>query len=133
MRLDVGPVAPSSAGVWIEWAHGVLGDHADRTAPATCPGPQMLETVDGYLRLWASRGRHQAFRWHVEVDPDELEYVAAALFHLDPRLSAAPAEGRDFHLALVRAVLRSLELEGPSRAAFADQLKWSWPSAVVCR
>jgi hypothetical protein len=78
----------------------------------------------------------EAFRWHTEIDTDELEYLLCALFRLDARLSAEAQrrrpcdEGRLFYLVLVRALLHALETGSPGRAAFADQLRSAWPSAA---
>jgi hypothetical protein len=81
-----------------------------------------------------------ACRWHVEFDPEEVEYLVLAFFHLDARLSDEvrrgqrshpPAEGRHFYLVLVRDLLHALEVDSPGRAAFADQLRSSWPTAAA--
>lgn len=141
MRLDVGTVAPSSAAAWIEWAHGVLGDlRNERASPASLPA-QVLDDIGAYLDEWerTTLDGGDTFRWRAEVDPDELEYVTNAFYNLDTRLSAengrgesgpGPAEGRVFYLVLVRALLHALALASPARAAFVDQLRWSWPSSA---
>ncbi len=81
----------------------------------------------------------QTFRWHAEINADELEYLVHAFFSLDARCIAeaqrgerarAPVEGRTFYLVLVGALLHALETEGPARAAFADRLRSFWPTAV---
>lgn len=126
MMLDVGPVAPASARAWIDWAHGISGE---------------LDEVQPYLEQWTPCActSDTTFRWCADVDPDELEYLVQAFVSLDTGLWAevqrgegtdVPDEGRDFHLVLVRALLHALESEGPVRAQFADQLRWSWPSAA---
>ena len=81
---------------------------------------------------------HHSFRWHGEIDPDELEHLIHALFTLDAQLSdgaygqsAASGRARDFYLVLVRALLHALEMDSPGRAAFADQLRSSWPIALA--
>ncbi len=92
----------------------------------------MLADVDDYLHEWDFRtSDDKPFHWHVEVDADELEFVTTALFHLDPHLPSVPPEGRVFHLVLVQALLHALELDSPTRAAFADQMRWSWPIATA--
>lgn len=42
-------------------------------------------------------------------------------------------EGRVFYVVLVRALLHAVEAESPDRAAFVEQLRSSWPSAVEAR
>jgi hypothetical protein len=94
--------------------------------------------VDSYVASWAGAtlSRGDVFRWEVEVHPDELEYLTNALYHVDVRLAEAarlcpwtaePPEARAFHVVLVRALLFALAQEGPSRAAFVDQLRPAWP------
>jgi len=133
MRLDVGPIAASSASAWIEFAHRVFGEAREVQVETACPCPQMCDDVAGYLRRWQPGIDAEVFVWHAEVDPEEIEYVTTALFHLDGRLSGVPAEGRAFHLMLVLALLRSLDQDSPARAAFADQLRSRWPSAMAAR
>jgi hypothetical protein len=79
------------------------------------------------------------FRWHAEVDPDQLKYVIHGLLRLDAQLAAevedgrrpaAPDEGREFYLVLVRDLLFALEMEETGGAAFVDQLRCFWPSAA---
>lgn len=142
MRLYVGPVAPASAVAWIEWAHEAFGGLHSERAPRVAPCADVsVDAIDNFLDQWKPRTRiiDDAFRWEADVDPDELEYLVHAFFNLDARLLAevdqgarpgAPDEGRVFYLVLVRALLHALETESPGRAAFVDQLRWSWPSAV---
>ena len=79
------------------------------------------------------------FRWHAEVDLDQLEYLVHGLLRLDAQLAVeveggeqppAPDEGREFYLVLMRDLLHALEMEGRGRAAFVDQLRCCWPSAA---
>lgn len=137
VRVDVGPVAGASAIAWITWAGDVCRDLRDD--PAACP--PLLLGPGGYLAQWKCPG-HSAggtFRWHADVDPDELEYLIHGLLRLDAQLAAevedggqfpAPDDGREFYLVLVRDMLYALEMEGMGRAAFVDQLRCCWPSAA---
>lgn len=135
--LDVGPVEPASALVWIEWAHKILGQLRDEPASAVSLPAPMLDHMNVYLDHWArtTLDSGESFRWHAEIEPDALEYLANAVYNVEITLGAmswpderatAPAEGRDFYLVLVRALVHALALESPPRAAFADQLRSSW-------
>ena len=142
MRLDIGPVEPASAAAWIDWADEVLGKLRNEPPTRVSLPAAMFDDIGGYLEQWMPRTRtvDKPFRWHAEIDPDELEYLVHGLFKLDARLLAearrgerlgCPGEGRLFYLVLVRALLHALEVESPARAAFVDQLRSSWPSAAV--
>ena len=133
----MGPVARASAIAWITWAGDVCRDLRDD--PSACP--PLLLGPGGYLAQWKRPGNSAggAFRWHADVDPDELEYLIHGLLRLDTQLAAevedgaqspAPDEGREFYLVLVRDLLYALEMEGMGRAAFVDQLRCCWPSAA---
>ena len=138
MRVDIGPAAGASAIAWISWTQDVCRDL--QKDPCACP--PLLLGAGGYLAKW-TRPNHSAggtFRWHADVDPDELEYLIHGLLRLDALLavqieeggqSPAPDEGREFYLVLVRDLLHALEMEGMGRAAFVDQLRCCWPSAAA--
>ena len=137
VNLDVGPVAPASAVAWIEWADETFGE-LRKGLSSTSFSDEALDSIERYFAQWMTRARigDEAFRWHTEIDTDELEYLLCALFRLDARLSAEAQrrrpcdEGRLFYLVLVRALLHALETGSPGRAAFADQLRSAWPSAA---
>ncbi len=136
VRVCVGPVAPTSAKAWIGWARKAI--EALRRQPGTAAKlpAQVLDDVAAYVESWAGANRPGAvFRWQVDVDPDELEYLTNALYNLDLRLAdeAAPAEARAFHVVLVQALLFALAEASPSRAAFVEQLRPSWPVALAAR
>ena len=141
VELDVGPVAPASAVAWMEWAEQTFAELRNGPRSKIVCSAEALDGIEGYFKQWMPRARilDEAFRWHTEIDPDELEYLLCALVSLDARLSGdarrgqrRPAydEGRLFFLVLVRALLHALETESPGRAAFADQLRAAWPSAA---
>ena len=76
----------------------------------------------------------------LDAGGDELEHLVHAFFTLDAQLShevhgkrsPPPTDrGRNFYLVLVRALLHALEMDSPCRAAFADQLRSSWPIALA--
>ncbi len=99
-----------------------------------------MDDLRHYLEQWKleTRAMRDSFRWHVEIDPERLEYIAHAVFTLDEHPSyegeqrerSAPNEGREFNLVLVHALLHALEMDSPARAAFVDQLRSSWPIAA---
>lgn len=136
----MGPVPQASALAWIAWADQVCGDlRGDPSSGSSCA--PLLLGAGGYLQRW-KRSHLSAggiFRWHAEVDPDELEYLIHGLLRLESQVavevqdsgqSSPPDEGREFYLVLVRDVLHALELEGTGRAAFVDQLRCGWPVAA---
>ena len=135
MRVDVGPVARASAVAWIEWADGF----SETIRAGMCP--PLLIGAGGYLQQWkrSDVSAGSTFRWHTNVDPDQLEYLIHGLLRLDAQVAAevedgrqrpAPDQGREFYLVLVRDLLYALEMEGTGRAAFVDQLRCCWPIAA---
>ena len=106
--------------------------------------PPLLFGAGGYLQQWKRSDVRagSTFRWHAEVDPDQLEYLVQGLLRLDAQLAAevedgrqrpAPDQGREFYLVLVRDLLYALEMEGTGRAAFVDQLRCCWPIAAEAK
>ena len=141
MKVEVGPVDPGSAAAWIQWADEALGRLRPQSSTGMSLSPEVVDDLRHYLDHWKSktRSRQDSFRWHGELDPDELEYLVHIFCRLDAQLSdeaqqgrpsAAPDEGRGFYVVLVRALLHALEMDSPSRAAFVDQLRSSWPIAA---
>jgi hypothetical protein len=141
MRVDMGPVAPAAATAWIEWANLSLAVHGPDRGSYRSLGGLLDDEVGRYLeRCTPPVGAGNTRRWQVDIDPDELEYLLHGVFRLEARLAdevrrgertGPPAEGWDFFLVLVRDLLRALEAESPGRAAFADQLRSSWPTAAA--
>ena len=143
MKLCVGPVPPTSAEAWIGGAREMIGDRRRQPESAVKLPPEVLDDVAVYVESWASANhRRDVFRWQVDVEPDELEYLTNALYNLDVRLAddarrvperAQPAEARAFHLMLVQALRGALAQESPTRAAFVEQLRPSWPVVTEAR
>lgn len=145
MRLEVGPVAKASAVAWMKWAHSIAGERGRARASGARPSPGALLDAVHYLerRMPRTDTIDKTIRWEAEVDPDALEYIVHAFVNLDAQLlaqartprgeraSAPPPEGRTYYLVLVAALLHALETESACRAAFVDQLRWSWPSAAA--
>ena len=135
MRVSVGPVAPDSADAWIRWAREMIEELRRRPAAVGGLSEAVLGDVALYVESWAGARRDgDVYRWQVDVDPDELEYLTNALYNLDLRVAdearRAPDEARAFHQMLVQALLFALAQESGSRAAFVEQLRPSWPVAV---
>ena len=135
----MGPVAGTSAVAWMTWADELCGElRADPSRESSWP--PLLFDAGGYLEQWKrpDLSAGGTFRWHADVDPDELEYLIHGLLRLDAQLaveedpgqSPAPEEGREFYLVLVRDLLYALEMEGTGRAEFVDQLRCGWPIAA---
>jgi len=123
------------------WADEAFTGHNAQPLSRMSPSSTgVLADVGSYLRRWmpCTGDLPESVRWQAEVDPDEIEYLVHAFFSLDTQvsdevrreISAAPSEGRTFYLVLVEALLHALETQSPSRAAFAGQLRSSWPMAV---
>ncbi|MCA1708089.1 MAG: hypothetical protein LC808_34360, partial [Actinobacteria bacterium] len=104
--------------------------------------PQVLDHFGSFVESWAGAAaiRGGAFRWRVDLHADELEYLTNGLYYLDLRMAdparrfpgrPEPTEGQAFHVVLVEALLFALAQEGPSRAAFAEQLRSAWPALSV--
>ncbi|HEX2273497.1 MAG TPA: hypothetical protein VHG90_06470 [Acidimicrobiales bacterium] len=141
MRLYVGPVPRDGVVAWAEWAHSVLDDVRNDPRAGACLSARVLDDIEAYVAEWERTTglSDDAFRWQSDVHPDDLEYLTNALYNLDLRLAAdgdpsrkvaLSAEGRVFHLVLVRALLTALAHESPSHAAFVDQIRTSWPTAA---
>jgi hypothetical protein len=136
MKLYVGPAEPESAAAWIQWADETLADLPDRKTTRLAVSTEAIEDLRGYLEQWRPEvgSTTDPFRWHGELDPEQLEYLVHAVFNLDAHLScersSAPHQGRDFYLVLVRALLHALETDSPRRAAFVEELRSSWPIAA---
>ena len=141
MRLYLGPVAPDGVLAWTTWAREVIDDLRNDPRAGVCLSDRVLEDIKGYVAEWERTTARSdgSFRWQCELPPEDLEYLSNAFYNLDLHLrsngrggsgSALPAEGRAFHLVLVRALLSALALESPTHAAFVDQMQGSWPSAV---
>lgn len=137
----MGPVEPASAAAWTQWADETLAKLSVRSGTEASLPSDVLDELRHYVGQWkrGTRSMHGDFRWHGEIDPDELEHLVHAFSTLDAQLSnevhgnrpVLPDRGRDFYVVLVHALLHALEMDSPSRAAFADQLRSSWPIAVA--
>lgn len=138
MRVEVGPVPAESVMEYVRLARQQLEDLRSR------PGdleptltPFVLERFDGWVDEWeglASGGG--SVTWEAEVDPDVVEHTFYAFFLVVQRITdvfgpdGPPGDvelRKPFRLALTRAVLDALEMEGDAYAEFARHLREYWP------
>jgi hypothetical protein len=123
---------------WILFARRMLdsGPSGGRPLSETVPP----EVLDGFRRLLAEWDRAAAssetFLWETDIDPEEAEFLAHALFNIASELFAAasrrgryetPAAGAPFYRAFIEAFLHAMTLENRSLAAYAEELRTSWP------
>lgn len=137
MRLSIGPAPPDGAMAWIESTRQVVEAFRGSAGAIDTLTPEALDGIDACLQEWArvTPRNGDAFRWQAEVDADEVEYLTNALHNLDQvsdlgQRLPGPSDGRAFYLVVVGALLRALAQECPSRAAFSEQLRQSWPMAA---
>lgn len=139
MRVVIGPVAGTSARAWLGYAHQVLDEIGD-LAPGECfTSPDTVGLLRGFVDSWSLSAMADEFHWEQDVPTERIEYamhafqrvveVLARRAEVDGR--SAPAEGDAFYLALMNGVLRALEAESPSSAAFAEHLAEFWPGWVT--
>jgi hypothetical protein len=81
VRVTVGPVEPVSAHAWIGWAREMLGALRREPEPTLTLPTQVVEDVGSYVDSWAGAAHNgsESFRWNVDVEPDELEYLTNCL------------------------------------------------------
>jgi hypothetical protein len=103
--------------------------------------PEVIEGFAGFLAEWEAVARSsETFLWETEVDPEQIEFLALALFKIAVSLDADPpaelAAGRPtaadpFYQAFVLAFLDAMRAENKSLAAYAEELRSSWPGLDV--
>ena len=132
--LCVGPVERTSAHAWIGWTKDALRRIRCQSPSASALPTRVLDDVDSYLDVWddATLAGGDVVECRMDVDPEELQYLTYAIYNLDLHLAdqAEPTEGHSFHVVLVRDLLLTLAQVSPSQAAFAAQLRPTWPVAV---
>jgi hypothetical protein len=116
----------------------VVAERSDPTGdPATRLAPEVIEGFAGFLDEWEKVARESdTFLWDTEVDPEQIEFLALALFKIAVSLSSEPPPlgrtgrplaGELFYRAFVVAFLDAMEAENRSLAAYAEELRSSWP------
>lgn len=134
MRVHVGPIPARSALLWIDYARDVL---ADRAAAADAPPSDVVDAFVGYLDTWqAVAQRSSTFLWEADVDAEQVQFLALALFRMASkvydtvstgRFPVMPDEGIAFYRAMVEAFLDAMAGEDDSLAAYAEELRSTWP------
>jgi hypothetical protein len=98
--------------------------------------PSVLEGFLGFLDEWeALADASPTFLWETDVDPEQIEFLALALFKIASSLevadqgpTGAPLDGELFYRSFVTAFLDAMEAESRSLAAYAEELRSSWPN-----
>jgi len=139
MRIVIGPVDAASARAWLGYAHRVLDDIGG-LAPGECfTAPDTVDLMRGFVDSWSHAALGTDFYWEEDLPAERIEYAMHAFQKVVGVLAAraevhgrsAPPEGDDFYLALLHGVLRALESESASSAAFAQHLAEFWPGWVT--
>lgn len=136
MRVVIGPVDQHSARTWLGYADQVL-DELGKMAPGECfTTPETVSLLRGYVHSWKRAARSgPEFLWEQDIPTEQVEYSMHAFQRVVDVLArraaehgrSAPPEGDDFYLAVLHGVLRALEAESSSSAAFAEHLAEFWP------
>lgn len=139
MRVVIGPVDAGSARAWLSHAEQAL-DEVPLLAPGECfTSPDTLEFLRGFVRSWQLSADGDVFVWDEDIPAERVEYsmhafqrvVAVLAERAEATGRTAPPEGDAFYLAVLTGVLRALETESPSSAAFARELAEFWPGSVT--
>ncbi len=99
--------------------------------------PFVLDRFDAWVNEWEQAAADGGkFVWSAELDPEIVEHTFYAFFLVVQKINdtfgtdGPPGDvdlRRPFRLALTRAVLDALEVEGDSFAEFARHLREYWP------
>lgn len=137
MRVHVGPIPSDGASEWIAYARGVLDDPTSAQAlESVRMAPEVLVGFLEFLDEWEAVARASpTFLWETDVDPEQIEFLALALFKIATSLATnprpghpgAPVEGELFYRSFVNAFLDAMAAENRSLAAYAEELRSSWP------
>jgi hypothetical protein len=136
VRVHVGPIASDGVSEWIAYARGVLEERRGASTPDSLP-PEVLDGFIGFLDEWdAIVAKSPTFLWETDVDPEQIEFLALALYRLATDLAEAaqrrgyalmPAEGLLFYRVVVNGFLDAMTAESRSLAAYAEELRSTWP------
>lgn len=135
MRVHIGPLPSEGVLAWITYARGVM---ADRTAPDADPAarlsPDVVAGFVSFLDDWEEVARSsETFLWETDVDPEQVEFLALALFKIAVSLddqvggTGRPPAADDFYQAFVTSFLDAMTAENEALAAYAEELRSSWP------
>lgn len=133
--MVIGPVDAGSARAWLGYAEQVL-DEVGSLAPGECfTSPDTLDFLRAFVRSWQLSAVGDVFCWEEDIPAERVEYSMHAFQRVVDVLARraevhgrmAPPEGDAFYLAVLQGVLRALETESASSAAFARELAEFWP------
>jgi hypothetical protein len=136
VQVHVGPIPSRDAVEFIRYARGVLAERSSTEAPEhTRVTPEVLQGFLGFLDEWESIAeRSSTFLWETDVDAEQIEFLALALFKIAssldtpaPGANDGPQPGALFYRSFVNAFLDALSAENRSLAAYAEELRSSWP------
>jgi hypothetical protein len=138
MRVQIGPVESEGVLAWVAYAREVLA-----TLGSSNPGPQgsldasVLDAFQGLLTEWHDTAKGSSeFVWIADLDPEQTEFLTHAFHNVAVGLAAtaearghpaAPPESESFYQALVDSVLWALQSQDGVSAAFAEEMRASWP------
>ena len=149
VRVELGPLPSACAQVWLTHARTIIAKVQAAEVPSETP-PEVARAFDAYLREWqvvadafdgflrewqAIADASSEFRWHVDIDPDELRHLATYWFELanllftqatELGLPNLPAEGDPFYFELVAAMTDAL-VQAEDEARIGEKLQRSWP------
>jgi hypothetical protein len=142
VRVHVGPLPPDGVLEWIDFARGVLDRGVDGVRPFAESLPEeVLEGFRGFLDEWEEAARtSDPFLWETEVDPEQAEFLAHSLLNIARELEdlaarrgqyVMPPSGVPFYRAFIEAFLHAMTLENKSLAAYAEDLRASWPGVEL--
>jgi hypothetical protein len=138
VRVHVGPLPSEGVSEWIAFARGILATRLSDDAPEELRLPdEVAGGFLGFLDEWEAVAQASpTFLWVTDVDPEQIEFLALALYKVAENLSAesarrgqtfTPPGGELFYRSFITAFLDAMSAENKSLAAFAEQLRTTWP------
>jgi hypothetical protein len=138
VRVHVGPIPSEGVREWIAFARELLANREAADAPdALRLSDEVMAGFLGFLDEWEAIARSSdAFLWETEVDPEQIEFLAHALYKIAASfaeqyaasdLTITPAGGALFYRSFVNAFLDAMSAESRSLAAYAEELRSTWP------
>lgn len=138
MRVQVGPIASAGAILWIAYARTVLAELVTHRGRSDVDiDLAVIERFELILDEWEIvAGRHHAFEWAADIDPDDAIELAGTWFDLAQRLALeadvrgfplSPPEGEAFYQSMVAGVLDALIETSESDPELAAKMRRLWP------
>jgi hypothetical protein len=138
VRVHVGPLPSEGVTEWIVFARRMLDDGPTGRRPLSeTTSDEVLVEFRRFLDEWDAAARSSdTFVWETEIDPEQAEFLAHALFNIATEVFTAanrrgtfetPPAGAPFYRAFIEAFLHAMTMENKSLAAYAEELRTSWP------